>query len=166
MVVAGEASANPASPLAAEGVEEAGIIVPQATSDGFAPGPITGWWPHGFNLRQLTLQSSAYVPMHARLEAEVLFIQSGTVEISWADGSLFLGAGDTLSVPIGLPHAFRNTASVPAIVFVVRGGESPAAADLHLDTVRRGLIRSLRCATWSTEYQAARACCPRLTARC
>ena len=126
VVVAGEASANPDSPLAAEGVEEAGIIVPQATSDGFAPGPITGWWPHGFNLRQLTLQSSAYVPMHARLEAEVLFIQSGTVEISWADGSLFLGAGDTLSIPIGLPHAFRNTASVPAIVFVVRGGESPA----------------------------------------
>lgn len=126
-VVAADAVApNPASPLAAEGVEEAGIIVPQATGDGFAPGPISGWWPHGFNLRRLTLQSGTYVPMHARLEAEVLFVHSGTVEISWADGSLFLGAGDTLSVPIGLPHAFRNTASVPAIVFVVRGGESPA----------------------------------------
>ena len=126
VVLAGSTTGNPASPLAAEGVEEAGIIVPQATSDGFAPGPITGWWPHGFNLRQLTLQSGTYVPMHARLEAEVLFVQSGTVEVSWSEGALFLGAGDTLSVPIGLPHAFRNTASVPAVVFVVRGGESPA----------------------------------------
>ncbi len=126
VVPAGSAVPNPASPLAGEGVEEAGIIVPQATADGFVAGPIVGWWPHGFNLRQLSLQSGAYIPMHARLEAEVLFVQSGTVEISWADGALFLGAGDTLSVPIGLPHAFRNTASVPAVVFVVRGGESPA----------------------------------------
>ena len=126
VVRAGDAVANPNSPLAAPGVEEAGLIVPQATDDGFAPGPITGWWPHGFNLRQLTLSTGAYVPMHARREAEVLMVQSGTIEISWANGSVILGAGDTFTVPVDLDHAFRNTASVDAVVFVVRGGENPA----------------------------------------
>jgi mannose-6-phosphate isomerase-like protein (cupin superfamily) len=126
VVRAGQAVANPNSPLAAPGVEEAGLIVPQATDDGFEPGPITGWWPHGFNLRQLTLATGAYVPMHARREAEVLMVQSGTMEVSWADGNVVLGAGDTFTVPVDLDHAFRNTASVDAVVFVVRGGENPA----------------------------------------
>lgn len=119
-------AANPASPLAGEGVAEAGVIVPAPTRDGFAAGPIAGWWPHGFNLRRLTLETGAYIPMHARSEAEVLFVQEGTVEISWAEGAIVMGAGDTLTVPIGLPHAFRNTASVTAQVFVVRGTEDPA----------------------------------------
>lgn len=126
VVAYGSAKANPESPLAADGVEEAGIIVPQATGDHFPAGPITGWWPHGCNLRQLTLQTGAYVPLHARTEAEVLMVQEGTFEVSWADGAIVMGAGDMLTVPIGLPHAFRNTASVPAVVFVVRGTESPA----------------------------------------
>ncbi|CAN5513346.1 cupin domain-containing protein [soil metagenome] len=118
--------ANPASALAAEGVEEAGVIVPRATRDGFAPGPIAGWWPHGFNLRRLTLQTGAYVPTHVRAEEEVIFVQEGTLEVSWADGALILGAGDTLTVPVGLPRALRNTASVPLKAFVVRGSEDPA----------------------------------------
>ncbi len=126
---ASEIKANPDSPLAGEGVEEAGVIVPQTTADGFPPGPIQGWWPHDFNLRQLTLETGAYIPLHARQEVEVLFIQQGTIEISWRNDereeSLFLGAGDTLSVPIGVQHSFRNTASVPAVLFVVRGTENP-----------------------------------------
>ena len=126
VVRAKEVQPNPASPLVGAGVEEAGVIVPHATGDGFPAGPITGWWPHDLNLRQLTLQTGAYVPMHARSEVEVLFVQAGTVAVSWADGELLMGAGDTLSVPVGLQHAFRNTASVPAQMFVVRGSESPA----------------------------------------
>ncbi len=126
IVRTGDAPANPDSPLAGEGVEEAGVIVPVATADGFAPGPITGWWPHDFNLRQLTLQSGAYVPLHSRAEAEVIFIQTGTLEVSWPDGSLVMGAGDTLTVPVALPRAFRNTASVPCVAVVVRGTEDPA----------------------------------------
>lgn len=126
VVPAGNAPANPASLLAAQGVEERAVITPQATRDNFAPGPITGWWPHGFNLRELVMQTGAYVPLHTRAEAEVLFVQEGTLEVSWADGAIVMGAGDTLTVPVGLPRAFRNTASVPCTVFVVRGGEDPA----------------------------------------
>lgn len=126
VLAAGEGEANPESPLAGEGVAEYGVIVPRRTRDGFAPGPIKGWWPHGFNLRRLVLQTGAYVPMHARHEAEVLFVQEGTVEVRWEDGSIVMGAGDTLTVPVGLAHSFRNTASVPCTLFVVRGTEDPA----------------------------------------
>lgn len=119
-------AANPHSPLAADGVAEAGVIATRRTRDGFMPGPIAGWWPHGFTLRRLTLASGAYVPLHARQEAEVLFVQQGTFEVSWNEGAILMGAGDTLSVPVDLPHALRNTASVPAEVFIVRGTEDPA----------------------------------------
>jgi len=117
--------ANSGSPLAGEGVEEAGVITPIATGDGFPVGPIAGWWPHGFNLRRLTMTTGAYVPLHARSEVEVLFVHEGTLEVSWDQGAIIMGAGDTLSVPVGLPHAFRNTASVDMKAFVVRGGDSP-----------------------------------------
>ena len=123
----GDAVANPDSPLARQGVEEAGLIAVGASGDGFAAGPIAGWWPHGFQLRLLTLQTGAYVPMHARAEAEVLIVQEGTLEVSWGNEALLLGAGDTLTIPTGLAHAFRNTASVPTKAFVVRGTDSPAA---------------------------------------
>lgn len=126
-VVAADAmEGNPNSPLAANGVAEAPVIIPKSTGDGFVAGPIVGWWPHGFNLRRLTLTSGAYVPQHARREVEVIFVHAGTLEVSWDGGAIVMGAGDTLSVPIGLPHALRNTASVDLVAFVVRGGDAPA----------------------------------------
>lgn len=122
----GETPPNPGSPLAAVGVSETGLIVPSPTDDGFPSGSISTWWPHGFNLRQLNLESGAYVPPHRRSEAEVLFVQEGVIEVSVGEASRHLGPGDTLTVPIGSLRAFRNTASVPAVVFVVRGSENPA----------------------------------------
>lgn len=120
-------AANPASPLAGPGCEEAGVIVPVATGDGFPPGPIAGWWEHGFNVRRLRLDSGAEVPAHARGEPEVIFVHEGTLTVGWDGGRIVMGAGDTLSVPIGLMHGFRNAASAPMIAFVVRGGDSPQA---------------------------------------
>jgi hypothetical protein len=38
-----------------------------------------------------------------------------------------MGAGDTLTVPVGLMHAFRNPSSADAIAFVIRGAAAPAA---------------------------------------
>jgi hypothetical protein len=38
-----------------------------------------------------------------------------------------MGAGDTLTVPVGLMHGFRNPASADAIAFVMRGAAAPAA---------------------------------------
>lgn len=126
IVRAGEARANPDSMLSGDGVVEGAIIGVSPSDDGFQAGPIAGWWPHGFHVRQLVMQTGSYVPAHARQEAEVIIMQEGTLEVSWAGGSLILGAGDTLTMPIGLPHAFRNTASVPMVAFIVRGTDNPA----------------------------------------
>jgi quercetin dioxygenase-like cupin family protein len=120
---------NPNSPLAGEGVEEAPLIGDVDAKDGFAAGPIVGHWQHDFALRRLKLDTGATTPMHARAEQEVIFVQSGTLEFSWDGGKLIMGAGDTLTVPIGLMHAFRNPASADAIAFVIRGAAAPAAPE-------------------------------------
>lgn len=128
-VAADQMAANANSLLAGAGVEEAGIIGEKQTRDGFAPGPINGWWDHGFALRRLTMQTGASVPLHARAEQEVIFVQEGTLEVTWENGSLIMGAGDTLSVPIGLAHGFRNPASATMSAFVIRGSDDPAAPE-------------------------------------
>jgi mannose-6-phosphate isomerase-like protein (cupin superfamily) len=130
VVRAAELRSNPASAIAAPGVEECPVITPARTADGFEPGPIAGWWPHGFNLRALRLASGARTAPHFRIEEEVVFVQSGVLELSWFGGAVVLGPGDTLTVPKGLPHAFRASSSEPALAYVVRGGDSPAAPRL------------------------------------
>ena len=57
----------------------------------------------------------------------MIFVQSGTLEFTWDGGSLVMGAGDTLTVPVGLMHGFRNPASAEAVAFVIRGAAAPAA---------------------------------------
>jgi mannose-6-phosphate isomerase-like protein (cupin superfamily) len=118
---------NPASPLAAPGVEELAIITPAATGDGFAPGPITGWWPHGFNLRALRLESGAAVARHARAEAEVIFVHRGVLQVTTPAGEAILGPGDTFTTPKGMPRRFRASSSNGVAAYVVRGGDAPAA---------------------------------------
>ena len=118
---------NPASPLTGPGVTESAIITPCPTGDGFAPGPISGWWRHGFNLRALRLESGASVPPHIRDETEVIFIHAGVLEIATPNGTVLLGPGDTFTTPIGLPRGFRATSSAAVAAYVVRGGDAPAA---------------------------------------
>lgn len=119
--------ANPRSPLAGPGVEERAIITPKPTGDGFAPGPISGWWPHGFNLRALRLQSGASVPSHIRDEAEVIFVHRGVLQVTTPEGEVILGPGDTFTTPKGLPRGFRASSSNGVSAYVVRGGDAPAA---------------------------------------
>jgi quercetin dioxygenase-like cupin family protein len=118
---------NPNSPLAGPGVEEAPLIGDVDAQDGFKAGPIIGHWQHDFALRRLRLETGAAIPLHSRSEQEVIFVQSGTLEYSWEGGKLIMGAGDTLTVPVGLMHAYRNPASADAIAFVIRGASAPAA---------------------------------------
>jgi quercetin dioxygenase-like cupin family protein len=126
-IKAADIKGDPNSPLSGEGVEEAGVIGDVDGQDGIKAGPIVGHWKHDFTLRRFKLETGAIIPTHARSEQEVLFVQSGTLEFTWDGGSLILGAGDTLTVPVGLMHGFRNPASADAITFVIRGAASPAA---------------------------------------
>jgi mannose-6-phosphate isomerase-like protein (cupin superfamily) len=129
VVTPAELKANPASPLAGPGVEEAAIITPKATKDGFQPGPISGWWPHGFNLRRLTLASGARVPAHVRHEEEVIFVHDGMMEVETSEGTVVLGPGDTFTTPKGLDRAFRGLASTGTAAYVVRGGDEAGAVE-------------------------------------
>jgi mannose-6-phosphate isomerase-like protein (cupin superfamily) len=126
-IKAADMKGNPNSPLAGDGVEEDPLIGDVDSEDGFKAGPIVGHWDHGFALRRLKLETGATIPTHARAEQEVVFVQSGTLEFSWDGGKLLMGAGDTLTVPIGLMHAYRNPTSADAIAFVIRGASAPAA---------------------------------------
>jgi mannose-6-phosphate isomerase-like protein (cupin superfamily) len=127
VVKAAALRANPASPLACEGVEELPIITPAPTGDGFAPGPIQGWWRHGFNLRALRLEPGASVPRHIRAEEEVIFVHRGVLEIVTPEGEVIMGPGDTFTTPTGMARGFRACSSNGVAAYVVRGGDAPAA---------------------------------------
>ena len=113
------------SPLAGPGVEECPVIGPASGDEGLGAGPID--WPHGFHLRRVTLAPGAAIGMHGRRDAEVLFVQDGEMELAWDGGRIELGAGDHLTVPVGVMRRWRNIGDRPAVVFVVRGGDAPAA---------------------------------------
>ena len=123
----GEVVANTQSPLAnTAGVTESAVITPQSTADGFEAGPIAGWWSHGFNLRQLTLDSGALIATHRRSEPEVLFVQSGEVQVSIEGlGETTLSAGDTLTVPVASDRSYENVSACGCQMFVVRGSDDP-----------------------------------------
>ena len=115
-------NANPASMLATSGVREAAIIGAGHTSDGFTAAPIDN--PHGFTLRHLALDQHARTLLHARDSVEVLMVHRGRV--LWrndAGDSVQLNAGDTFTVPRGMPRLIE--AATPAEIFVVRGGNDP-----------------------------------------
>lgn len=124
---------NPDSPLlslaAEQGVEEAAVITPVATDDGFPLGPIQGWWQHGFNIRRLTIAAGASIAAHCRQEAEVVFLHSGSLSVISADDvndAVHMTPGDTLTLPVGFDREWRNTSAESAVAFAVRGGDSPA----------------------------------------
>ncbi len=109
-------------------VSEAAVITPANTADGFTAGPIKGWWKHDFNVRRVTLSANASISLHTRLEAEVVFLQSGSLTVANSDGEqVTMGAGDTLSLPIGMARSWSNSSETPTVAFVVRGGDSPQA---------------------------------------
>ena len=85
-------------------------------------------WSHNFQVRALLIAPGANAPAHTRAEEEVLLVHSGNLSIAWPDGSLELGPGDTLTVPIGIQRSYHNRTSQASVVYVVRGGDHPKPA--------------------------------------
>lgn len=106
-------------------VAEYPIIGAANADEGMPAGQMN--WPHGFNLRRLEFPPGAAIDLHSRSEVEVLFVHSGNLAVEWSEGRLQLGAGDVLSVPEDLEHAFENPGNETAMVYVVRRGDRPAA---------------------------------------
>ncbi len=107
------------------GVAECPIVGAASAAEQMPAGRLA--WPHGFQVRALHLQAGARIPRHARLEPEVLLVHEGELQVGWPGGELLLGAGDTLTVPVGLPRHYANRGTAGAEIYVVRGGDAPAA---------------------------------------
>jgi mannose-6-phosphate isomerase-like protein (cupin superfamily) len=63
-------------------------------------------WPHPFTLDRLDLDDTG-ISENVRAP-EVLFVQSGILTVTWADGAIVLNAGDTMTVPVGLDRSLSG----------------------------------------------------------
>ena len=108
-----------------KGFEECPIIGPASSREGLAAGKLS--WPHGFQLRVLRVAAHARGVEHSRDEEEVLLMHSGKLTVEWQSQSLMLLPGDTLTVPPGLARQYANLGTSTATLYIVRGGDQPAA---------------------------------------
>ena len=105
------------------GVSESPLIGAANAGEAIAAGKMD--WSHGFHVRRLDFAPGSALASHVRAEEEVIFIHKGELQLAWAGGELTLGEGDVFTVPIGLPHEYRNLGEQAAQTYVVRGGDSP-----------------------------------------
>ncbi len=108
-----------------EGVFEAPILGPGNPQESILAAKVPN--AHGFQFRHLVLNQNGRIPPHAREEEEVVFVHRGAVSLFWGENYLTLGEGDTATIPKGLVRSWWSTSPNGADLFVVRGGDAPAA---------------------------------------
>lgn len=111
-----------------QGVVEYPVIGQENPAEAIGAGKMS--WEHGFSFRRVEFTQGGSIASHSRAEEEVIFIQSGELEISWGEGSTTLNAGDTISIPKQLPRRFQSP-NAHTVAFVVRGSDTPAPALLE-----------------------------------
>ncbi len=136
VVLNGEARHSATTDLAAHSrhVTEAPILGPASDAEGVPAAKIST--PHGFHFRKLLFGKGGRIPPHARAEEEVVFVQEGAATLFWGDKYLELGKGDTITVPKGLIRSWWATGEGETTLFVVRGGDAPAAPKWVDETTR------------------------------
>jgi len=87
-------------------------------------------WPHGFHLRYMKIEPGVETKSHIRREAEVVFVHGGTLTVKLPECEFNAGPGDTLTIPVGVPRRFSNTGDSAVEAYVVRGGDTPQAAEI------------------------------------
>ena len=107
------------------GVLEAPVLGPQNSAENIDAAKVDD--RHGFHFRKIVFEGKGRIPAHSRTEEEVLFVQDGAVTLFWGDKFIELRKGDTITVPKGLVRSWWSTDDAGATVFVVRGGDAPAA---------------------------------------
>lgn len=112
--------------LALTGYRECPIIGSASPDENLEPGKMD--WPHGFHVRHIGVSPHVSAPKHARHEEEVVLMHRGTLTLELPDGTVEMGPGDVITIPIDLPRSFSNHGSEPVEAFVVRGGDNPQPA--------------------------------------
>ena len=89
--------------------EAEAMVVRTAPSSAAIIGPAAPLgWPHPFTLDRMTRVSDHATPS----APEVLFVHAGKLTVAWDGGTLTLGAGDTMTVPVGLERSLAGDAVV------------------------------------------------------
>jgi mannose-6-phosphate isomerase-like protein (cupin superfamily) len=104
-----EFAAQPPGPLNGVGIDERFAIASNAKIA----------WSHGFTLSRAVFAAGSASSEFAAETPEVIFVHDGSVTLHWAGHSLDIGRGDTLTVPVGLPHRYVSAGGATA--FIVRG---------------------------------------------
>ena len=73
-------------------------------------------WPHPFSVDCIYL-AAADTDVRTPRVPEVVFVHSGQLSVAWADGTLTLVAGDTMTLPVGLERRLTG----PCVLYRVSG---------------------------------------------
>ena len=117
--------------IRADGVLEHPIIG-SARFEDLPAGPLN--WPHGFQLRKLTIEPGAASPTHARPQEEVLLMQRGDLSVEVGADQARMTPGDVLSIPVGAARRYRNLGSRPCELYAVDGGDAPSGHRVAMPT--------------------------------
>jgi hypothetical protein len=74
-------------------------------------------WTHGFCMERFDIAAGDEIEWDGENGVDVLFIHRGCATIPGADGNIVLSAGDTISLPAGLPRVLQSDAG--AVAFLV-----------------------------------------------
>jgi quercetin dioxygenase-like cupin family protein len=74
---------------------------------------------NGIRMTRIDLKAGASFDIGTARMPEVIFVHIGEAELEWAGGALRLNVGDTVTVPIGLPH--RINVENEAVLYKVGG---------------------------------------------
>ncbi len=122
----GALGAEPSETL--PGLGEAPIIGAASEAEGLTAGQMA--WPHGFNVRYVTVAPGASTPTHIRHEEEVIMLHKGALGLTLPDGDVEMTPGDVMTVPIDMPRSFWNRGNEMVEAYFVRGGDQPQAPTL------------------------------------
>ena len=81
-------------------------------------------WPHGFQLRHLTVPPGASTKLYKRGTEEVLLAYRGRVSVLIRDMEITLEPGDVFTLEPDQPRRLENSSDQPAEVYVVLGGDT------------------------------------------
>lgn len=116
---------TPSPTPALAGMNESPIIGAESAAEGLAAGRMA--WPHGFQLRHVSVDPASGTATHIRHEEEVIIVHEGELTVELPGGRTTIRAGDVLTVPVEMPRRYQNESDDAVMAWVVRGGDAPSA---------------------------------------
>ena len=81
-------------------------------------------WPHGFQVRHLTIPAGTSTRHYQRPAEEVLFVYRGQLRVTVRDMEITLEPGDVFTLEPDQPRHLENKSDQPAEAYVVLGGDT------------------------------------------